>query len=721
MKKILFLVLMAGLFFAQCTPKVAETVTKSEDKVEEAMDQATEITDANDFRKTAPKAGAAPKIEIGSADNFNLSNGLKVFVVENHKLPRVSFQIFVDVPPLMEKEFAGASSIAGQLLKGGTITKSKSEIDEAIDFMGASLNSTSSGISGASLKKHTEALMKIAADVLLKPSFPEAEFDKIKTRTLSGLSQVKEDPNSIARNVSNVLTYGKNHPYGEIETEETVGKITLAEAKNYYNNYLKPNLGYMVVVGDITAAEAKPMVEKYFGNWMNQPVQKADFTMPQKPSESTVNFVSKSGAAQSVITVTYPIDLKPGADDWIAARVMNAILGGSGLSSRINQNLREDKAYTYGGGSTLENDPYVGSFSANVSVRNEVTAPAVKELLKELNRMRTEKVAAKELTQIKNYLTGIFAIQLESPQTVARFALSSARHNLPADYYATYLEKLNAVTADDILAMAQKYITPANAHIVVVGNKSEVAESLKEFAANGTINYFDAFGTPLVIEESAATANATVAQVLDKYIAAIGGKEKLMAVKDLTMNMTANAMGQVIEMKIIQKAPGKTYQAFVMGGVTQQETILNGDKGKVSAGGQSQPMPAEQVASSKEQAVLFKELQFKELGYEVKLVGTENLDGKNVFVVETTSPLGKKETLFFDTTTYLKVKESSNVPGPTGQLQTVSTDLTDYQEVDGILFPFGRKLVGAAPIPLDLKITEIKVNSGVSDDLFTVE
>jgi len=722
MKKIVFLFLIGGLFFAQCTPKIAETAATSKDKMDTAVDKAeTVVAAADDFRKMAPKPGPAPKIEIGSADNFNLSNGLKVFVVENHKLPRVSFQIFVDAPPVMEKEFAGAASIAGQLLKTGTITKSKSEIDEAIDFMGASLNTNSSGVSGASLKKHTDALMKIASDILLKPSFPQAEFDKIKKQTLSGLAQSKEDPNRIARNISNVLTYGKNHPYGEIETEETVGKITLAETKKYYNAYLKPNIGYMVVVGDITVAEAKPMVEKYFGKWMSRPVPKTDFPTPQKPTQPTVSFVSKSGAAQSVITVTYPVDLKPGADDWIAARVMNAILGGSGLSSRINQNLREDKAYTYGGGSNLENDTYAGSFSASVSVRNEVTGPAVKELLKELNRIRSEKVTEKELTQIKNYLTGIFAIQLESPQTVARFALNTARHQLPADYYATYLEKLNAVTADDILAMAQKYITPDNAHILVVGNKSEVAESLKEFAADGTINYYDAFGTALKMEESAATANMTVEQVLDKYIAAIGGKEKLMAVKDLSMNMAADAMGQTIEMKVIQKAPGKTYQAFIMGGVTQQESIVNGDKGKMSAGGQSQPMPAEQVASSKEEAILFTEMQFKELGYETKLVGTENLDGKNVFVVATTSPLGKKQTLFFDTKTYLKVKESSNVPGPNGQIMTVSTDLGNYQEVDGILFPFSRKLIGAAPIPLDLKITEIKVNSGVSDDLFKVE
>lgn len=722
MKKIIFLFLIGGLFFAQCTPKIADATATGKDKAEEMVDEVkTDAKDmVNDFRKTAPKPGPAPKIEIGSAESFTLNNGLKVFVSENHKLPRVSFQVFVDVPPFMEGDYAGAGEIAGQLLSAGTITKSKAEIDEAVDFMGASLNTSSSGLYAASLKKHTESLMKIAADILLKPSFPQDEFNKIKKQTLSGLAQSKENPDAIAGKVSSVLRYGKDHPYGEIQTEESVEKITLAKTKEYYNKYLKPNNGYLIIVGDITAAEAKPLAEKYFGNWMKAPVQKKDFSMPNKPEATQVNFVSKSGAVQSVVTVTYPVDIKPGSQDWLAARLMNAILGGSGLSSRINQNLREDKAYTYGGGSSLRNDPYIGYFSASVSVRNEVTAEAIKELLKELNRIRTEKVTPKELTQIKNYLTGTFSMQLENPQTVASFALSTARFNLPADYYSTYLTRLNAVTADDILAMAQKYITPDNAHILVVGNKGEVAESLGQFAANGQVNYYDAYGTKLEMDNSAMATNMTVDQVLDKYIQAIGGKEKLMGVKDLTMNMEAEAMGSKIEMNLIQKEPGKVYQAFVVMG-QKQETIFDGTKGKINAGGQVQALPEDQIADTKEQAVLFTEMRFKELGYEAKLVGTEQLNGQNVYVVESTSPTGKKQNLFFDAKTFLKVKESSSVTGPTGQVQTVSSELSDYREVDGIKFPYSRTLVGAAPIPLELKISVIKVNSGVSDDVFKVE
>ena len=324
------------------------------------------------------------------------------------------------------------------------------------------------------------------------------------------------------------------------------------------------------------------------------------------------------------------------------------------------------------------------------------------------------------MTQIKNYLTGIFSIQLENPQTVARFALNTARYNLPTDYYSTFLEKLNAVTANDILAMAQKYITPKNAHILVVGNKNEVVESLNQFSPDNVLNYYDNYGTKLEMEESAAASNMTVEEVLNNYINALGGKDKLLKVRDLTMNMEAEAMGQKIEMNLVQKSPGKVYQAFIMQG-RKQETIFDGEKGKLVAGGQTTPMPKAQIASTKEQAILFTEMRFDELGYETKLVGTENINGKNVYVVETVSPEGKKETLFFDTKSHLKIKESSIVPNQVGQIQTISTELSDYQEVDGILFPFRRKLTGAAPIPLDLKVTKLIVNSGVSDDLFKIE
>ena len=719
MKKTIFLILLGGLFFAQCTPKLAETsTTEAKDKMEEMVEEAT-ATSTETFRKMAPKAGPAPIIEVGSAQSFTLANGLKVLVSENHKLPRVSFQVFIDIPPVMEKEYTGTADITGQLLSTGTISKSKSEIDEAVDFMGATLNTSSNGLYGASLKKHTENLMAIASEVLLKPSFPKEEFEKIKKQTLSGLAASKEDPNAIASNVSTVIRNGKDHPYGEVPTEESIEKITLSKTKEYYNNYFKPNIGYLIIVGDITAAEARPLAEKYFGSWGKAAIQKKEFSTPSRPPATQVDFVSKTGAVQSVINITYPIELKPDSDDWIKARVMNTILGGF-FGSRVQQNLREDKAYTYGAGTNLSNDPYIGSFSASASVRNEVTADAIQEFLNEMNRLRTEKVSDEELTTVKNLLTGRFARALENPQTVARFALSTSRFNLPADYYKTYLKKLNAVTAEDVLAMAQKYITPDKAHILVVGNKSEVAESLEQFAKDGKINYYDTYGTPLKMEESAATANMTAEEVINKYLEVIGGKDKLLSVKDLSMAMEADMMGQAVIINLIQKSPNKMHQTLSAGGMVVQSSTFDGEKGSISQMGQSKAMSAEEIKTTRNQAVLFSEMKLAEMGYQSKFIGSENVDGKNAFLIELTSSEGKKQTLYFDADTFLKIKEVSVVDTPQGQA-TIVNDLSDYKAVDGILFPHIRKVSGMGPMPLKMVVKEIKVNAGVEDSVFKVE
>ena len=712
MKKI-FLLLIIGVFLSQCTPKISDVTTGVEEVVEDAVET---VMTKEAFRNDPPVAGPAPVINVKDANNFTLDNGLKVIVSQNNKLPVVSFQVFVDVPPIIEGDQAGAASIAGQLMGRGTTSKTKAEIDEAVDFLGARLSTYSSGLFGSSLKKHTESLMAIASDVLLNPSFPQDEFEKIKTQTLSGLASQKDDPNAIAGNVRQVLNFGKDHPYGEIETEETIGKINLQTTKNYYNNYLKPNIGYLTIVGDITPEEAQMLAEKYFGGWSKGSVNKQEFSTPIAPDKTQVDFVSKAGAVQSVINVTYPIELKPGTPDVVKARVLNTILGG-GFGSRLFQNLREDKAYTYGAYSSLSNDPLIGSFNASASVRNEVTAESVKELLFEINRLRTEKVEEEDLNSIKNYITGSFARSLESPETVARFARNLKRYNMPADYYKNYLTRLNAVTAEDVMEMAQKYLKPENAHILVVGNKGEVAEGLAEF---GEINYYDNYGNKLVIETSAEAANMTAEKVIANYIKAIGGEDKLKAVKDITINMAADMMGQTIDAVVIQKSPNMSMMKMSMMGNVVQEQVFDGEKGKSSAMGQTKMMSEEEVKTAKKQSILFPELMMKELGNTAKLIGTENINGANAYQVDITDTDGKTTSVFFDATTFLKIRDV-NAMEAQGQTMTITNDHQDYQEVDGVLLPYTRTTTGAAPVPIVMKVKEIKINSGVEASVFKIE
>ena len=665
------------------------------------------------FRKTAPKAGPAPKIELGTFDQFQLDNGLKVIVVENHKIPRVSFQVFVDRPPIFEGAKAGYVSIAGQMLDKGTTTKTKAEIDETIDFVGGSLFTSSTGVFASCLTKHKDVVLDLMSDVLFNPSFPEEEFEKIKLQTISNLAAEKENPSSISRVVSGVLTYGKDHPYGESETEETIEQVTLDDCKAYYNTYMKPNWSYLTVVGDITTDEVRSIADKYFASWEKGEIEIPSFTMPSPPSQTQVAFVDRPSAVQSVINITYPIDLKPGHPDDIKSQVMNLILGGGSFGNRLFQNLREDKGYTYGASSSVRKDRLVGSFRAGADVRNEVTDSAIVEFMNELKRMATEAVSDEELEFSKSFMTGAFSRQLERPQTVATYALNIARYNLPADYYATFLEKLNALTKEDIMEVSQKFIKPENAHIVVVGNKSEVAENLVKLAPSGKVNFYDRSGNPIEEMDNTIPEGVNVETVLENYLNAIGGAEKLSAVKNLTTISKGSIMQQDIISKTILGDPNQLLTEMSVGGNVMQKIVFDGEAGSMEMQGQKMDLPPPAVEAMKGKSI-FPEVTFLSNIEGVKLAGKEQLDGVPVYKVEANDQAGNSTTLYFNIETGLKIKQVETMMG-----MSQTTEYEDYKEVDGIKFP--HKLTnsgGGMPMALVMEVIEIKVNDTLSEDTF---
>ena len=227
----------------------------------------TLTTNAQIDRSIRPGAGPAPKIQLGDYKLFTLPNGLKVIVVENHKIPKVNYQLNLDIDPITEGDQTGYISMTGELLRAGTTTKTKAQIDEAIDFIGASLNTYSSGISGSVLTKFSNELLTIMSDVLYNPSFPAEELEKLKKQSMSGIQASKNDAKSIASNINSVIMFGDKHPYGEITSEKTIESITLDKCKEYYKTYFRPNAAYLIIVGDITLKEAQAQANKYFGKW----------------------------------------------------------------------------------------------------------------------------------------------------------------------------------------------------------------------------------------------------------------------------------------------------------------------------------------------------------------------------------------------------------------------------------------------------------------------
>ncbi len=665
---------------------------------------------SKDFRAQAPAPGPSPVIDMGESHQFTLDNGLRVIVVENHKIPKVSMSLILDEDPILEGEKAGVSEMTGELIMSGTKKRSKSNLDKEIDFIGANISSSQSGIFASSLSKHTPTVAGLMSEVLLTPSFPPNEFEKVKKQYISKLESEKSNPSAIAGNVSDVVNFGKSHPYGEFLTMTSLNNIALEDVISYYNTYWKPNVSYLAIVGDISVSDAKDLVNEYFSSWSKGDMQFHEYADPRPLTRDEVAFVDVPGAVQSTIQVTYPVRLKPNDPDRIAATVMNSILGGGVFSGYLMQNLREDKGYTYGARSYLQADKFIGSFGAYASVRNEVTDSAIHEILFEMNRLRTENVDADHLQLVKNSMIGSFARSMESPQSLASKIINITRYNLPEDYYSNYIERINSVTIEDIARVAKKYLHPDRAHILVVGNK-EVAPTLAKF---GEITYYNFEGDIVGDPKSSAMplpSDATAVGIIGDYLEAQGGIQLMNNLNTLHRVESAEIQGQEMRMEYWFKQNKAKQSVSIMGMTIQEQSSIDG-KLKMHSQGQDIPIPEKQQEAMKVTLRPFPELALVQQKEKWSVDGITEIEGTKVFEL-TYSDQDFYMKYYIDLNTKLLQRRIISSEG-----QNMTFDYADYRSVDGFMFPFQTTLSGVMPTPLVSKVSSIEVNKTVEDAVF---
>ena len=655
-------------------------------------------------RSKAPSPGKAPLIQVGDPVKFTLANGLQVFVVKNTKLPQVSATLALDYDGFEEGDKAGVAQMAGQLLKRGTTTKSKAQLDEAIEFLGGSMSTSSQSASVSSLKGNFPSLLGLLSEVVLQPALSSEELEKIRKQVLSGIESNKDDADAISGNVVKKLVYGATHPYGEMMTTKTVNQVSIADVKSFLNTYWLPNAAYLIFVGDIEPAAAKALAEKSFGNWKKGVFTKQNFAKPVQPKQTYVAIVDRPASVQSVVAIAGAVDLLPGSSNVIAGSVMNNILGG-GFSGRLFANLREKYAFTYGAYSSLSPSRQIGIFQAEASVRNEKTDSSVQELLREINSIRNEQVGETELSRMKNYLSGGFARSLENPATIANFALNIARNNLPADYYQKYLTNY----------AAKLFLNTDQMHIVIVGNAKQIAKGLDKY---GPIKYFDIEGNEVAAPtEVKADASLTPAALMEKAIAAIGSKEALSSIKDVQLKGTANLMGQSLEMQQTIVMPGNSVTTMSMGGMAMMRQAVVDGKYSVAQQGQEAPITDDLKEGLDESATLVPEELFLTKGYGLKIVGAEKVDGKDAIDVEVTTPSKKVSHRFYDAKTFLLVKTSKSEEVPGRGTATQQQYFTGYKTVNGVQIST-EQLMDLGQMKINIKYTDIKVNQGLkSSDL----
>lgn len=674
-------------------------------------------------RSIRPTAGPAATIQLKKPEIFTLDNGMKVFVVENHKNTKISFSLQLDLPPMMEGDKTGLSGFTGQMIGTKTKSRTKDQINEEIDFIGADFNTSGGGMSGSCLKKHLPKFMDVFSDVLLHSEFSQEELDKIKTQTKSSLASEKTTPASMASNLKSRMVYGKNHPYGEVMMEQHVENITLEDCQKYYSTYFKPNAGYLAIVGDITLAEAKELCNKYFSSWTRGDIPKTYVPPVQGPAANKVCFSDKPGATQSTIHITYPVDLKPGSADAIKVAVMDEILGGS-FSARLFRNLRETYKLTYGAYSDLSADKYVGNFDAYADVRTIATDSALTQFFYEINRMINEPITEEELKGIINNLTGKFALSLEQPGTVARFAMNIEKYGLSPDYYSNYLTELSKVTAADVQAMAKKYLKPQNAYIIIVGDKEKIAKDVSKYSADGKVYYYDNYGNDFV-DLRKAPDGVDGWTVMNNYIAAIGGEASLKKVTSMKIVMSATMQGMTIDQTVMKKSvKGKNMMksSFGSGMMVLQSTVFDGTTG-YSADMQNgkKEFTADEIAETKMDAEMFPELNYKANGYKVNLLGIDKVNEKDAYKIELVKPNGDKQFEWYNTETGLQVMSEMNQEG-----NTITTMFGDYKEVTvkkvgKLKFP-GKVSATVGPgMVLDFTSKEILINTKIEDTEFSTK
>jgi predicted Zn-dependent peptidase len=688
-------------------------------------------------RSIRPKAGPAPVINLGEAETFTLDNGLKVFVVENHKMPIVTYSIQLDIRPQPEGSKVGMQSFVGDLLTRGTEKRNKDQFDQEMDEIGASIGASGSAIYGQSLTKFQDKLLDLMSDALIHSKFQQTELDKIKKQSKSSLATQENEPDAMLQNVSGVVNFGSAHPYGEVMTYNTVDNVTLADCKQYYQTYFHPNVAYMAVVGDITMEEARKLVQQYFGGWQKADVPRATYPAVTTPATTTVDFVNRPGAVQSVIGITYPIVLEPGKPDVVKVRAMNEILGGSS-QGRLFLNLREKHAWTYGAYSSIAPDDIIGTARLYAKCRNVVTDSSINQMLFEMNRLRTEPVDPQILQNTLNYMSGTFALALENPQTIAQYAISIERYNMPKDYYKNYIKNVQTITVADIQSMAQKYIRPEHAHIVVVGNQSE-ADKLKKFSSNGKLQYYDNYGNQVEAQESKVINGLGINDVMKKYLDAIGGKTAIEGLKDLTINGDVEIGGGTLKMTQMVSSPNKMMQTLTQTvdptagaqyqsqqkhpgeigptsrSVTVQKILINGDKGYIDGQGGKQDLSGPALDEYKQDADLQIDLHPEQYGISFNLEGQDKLDGKDVYVVFKASNNGKdRTTQYYDVQTGLLLKEISNSAN-----RGLETKLySDYREVkggNGYKIPYTVEMVERGQ---KLKVKTARANTDIKERKF---
>ncbi len=434
-------------------------------------------------RSVAPPPGPPPSLKLPAIEKRTLSNGLAVWIVEQHKVPVVHVMLAVKGGSSADPaQKFGLANLTAEMLDEGAGARNALQIADAVDYLGATL-STASTSDASYVEVHVPVArlgnaLPIMADVALRPTFPADELKRVREETLTTILQAQDDPETLVQFAFPRIVFGAKHRYGtlSIGTAASLKAATIADLRSFHARNFVPSNAALIVTGDVTPASVLPQLESSFGSWKGAP--QPPQPVPQAPQRTAreVFLIDKPGAAQSQIRIGW-VGVPRSTPDYFALRVLNTVLGGA-FTSRLNQNLREEHQYAYGAGSSFDMRRSAGPFFAAAGVQTDKTAEALTEFFKELDGIR-KPIPAEELEKAKNYVALQLPRNFETTQSLAGSIAQMFVDDLPADYFQTFTARVRGVTQADVQRAAERHIQPDKFAVVVVGDLKVVEPGIK--------------------------------------------------------------------------------------------------------------------------------------------------------------------------------------------------------------------------------------------------
>jgi len=641
-----------------------------------------------------------------------LKNGIKVFVIEDAEQPIVSFSILIPGGSSVDGEKAGIVEFVAGLLTKGAGKRNAVDIANTLDGVGASISASAStdniSIYATSLKKHQKLLLEILTDVIINPTFPEEEFEKLKPQMIANIKQEKTKPSTIANNIARVILYGENHPYSKLKTEASVKDITIDDVKEYYEKWFKPNTSTLAAIGDVNPKEIIQTLNNTLKDWKEGKTPEIKIPKPE-PQPLGVYFVRRPASVQSLVSFT-TMGIPVNHNDFEVLEVAGNIIG-SGFAGRLFRTLRETYSYTYSPWGYQTNAKYVNRFICGAEVRNSVTDSSIDVMKEQLRLLASEPPSKEELNRIIKFKVGQYLLNFENSNFIAGLIQGADFNGKKIEQLKDYPKRLQNFTDYDIMNAANKYMNPKNAYLIVVGSP-DVIPMVEKY---GKVYEYDLDLNPLSGEKAKMEkVSLSAKDIIKNYRKAIGGDEAIESVKSVILEAKVEfeMQGQKFPGSLIQKTklPNKQFNSVDIG-VMKQKTWVDGTNGWGEMNGAQNKIEGKELKKLLHSATILADAKLLDLGYKCEVLGKQG----STILMKVIAEEGLESTYYYNDKTYLIEKIEKTEEGPQGPMP-VTEKYSDYTKFGNVMFP--KKISTESPYYNMTVENNYKLNEAIDDSEF---